>query len=106
MELSGALRVSFDNWGKQSSVYKDLFKSLRKETLVIASKFFEEAQSLKPGTYEVWWAKEHNRFIKDHKQRELLLLHEIMYNFLTEFARGTLERTIDTTAPRGRQKKA
>ena len=84
------LKVSLEKWGKNNEKYRKLYKDISKGAKSIAFKFFEESPIIKPGSYEIWWATNHNRFIKDVKQRELNLLHEILYNFLSEFARGEL----------------
>ena len=95
------LKVSFETWGKNNVKYKKLYKAITSGAKSIALKFFAEAPTIKPGSYEVWWATNHNRFIYDVPQRDLIVLHECMYNFLSEFARGELGKyeTKKTTRP-------
>ncbi len=85
------LKTALENWAKNSAEYSTLFKSLSKDVVRIAEDAFKEMPRVKPSEYDFWWAKNHNRYINHCKQRELLLLYEIMYNFLTAFARGQLE---------------
>lgn len=102
--VSLALKTSLENWAKQNTTYKDLFKTLRKEVLQVAYDAFEEMPRPAPGVYDFWWAQSHNRYIKSIKQRELLLLHEIMYNFLTAFARGQVSYASTTTTKKSKAK--
>lgn len=99
--ISNALKVSLDNWGKASPKYAGLYKTLSHDVLMIGHAALEEMTLVKPGGFEVWWAMQHNRFIRNKgiKQREVLLLHEIMYHFLTAFSRGQLadERKTNST---------
>lgn len=87
------LKLTLETWASNSKSYKDLFKTLSKEALTVTTAAFNEMGRIAPGTYDFWWAREHVRFISVVKQRELLLLHEIMYNFLTAFARGELNES-------------
>lgn len=91
--LSTALKVSLDNWAKHEPKYAALYKTLSKEVLSVAHAGLEEMRDVKPGGWESWWALNHDRFIRKPGvlQRELLLLHEIMYHFLTRLSRGTLD---------------
>jgi hypothetical protein len=97
--ISNALKISLDNWGKSSARYAPLYKTLPRDVLAIGHAGLEEMTPVKPGGWEVWWAKNHNRFIRASgvKQRDLILLHEIMYHFLTAFSRGQLnnDRNVD-----------
>lgn len=99
--IGQAVIRSFEKWGKNHSRYSKLYRSLTDEILEVAHTALPELQNprykLKPGGWEVWWAENHNRFIrrKGVRQRELLHLHELMYHFLTAFARGELERQND-----------
>ena len=104
--LASALVISLENWAKSSPKYKDLFRTLSKEILVIARDAFLEMQPAKPGVYDFWWAQNHNRYIRDFKQRELLTLHEIMYHFLTAYSRGEFLEYVNAKGKKGRQGKA
>lgn len=95
--LTNALKVSLDNWGSKHGIYAPMFNGMSKALREVAHCFLEETKLLKPSGYEVWWAREHNRFIRSKlQQRELIVLHEIMYHFLSDFARGQLAGTNDT----------
>lgn len=93
--LTNALKASLDSWGTKHKTYGTMFKGMNPAARAIAHNFLEETKAIKPGSWEVWWAREHNRFIRSGvMQRELIVLHEIMYHFLTDFSRGKLaERT-------------
>lgn len=90
---AGAYRTSLESWGRSHKKYSPIYKILPKEILEIGFKALDEMKVLKPASWEMWWAMEHNRFIRNKKvrQTELLLLHEIMYHFLTDFVYGRLE---------------
>jgi hypothetical protein len=85
------LKTALENWAKNNTQYSALFKSLSKDVLKIVDDAFKEMPRVKPGEYDYWWARNHVRYTKQCKQRELLLLYEIMYHFLTAFSRGQLE---------------
>lgn len=84
------MKISLDNFCKGHKHYGPLFKSIPKETRGIAYTALAEMPTIKPGIYDLWWATQHNRFIRDHKQRDLLVVHEVMYHFASAFARGAL----------------
>jgi hypothetical protein len=90
--LGNALGLSLDNWGRVNPKYKDLYKTLSRESLQIAQSGLNEMGDVTPMNWVTWWAKEHNRFIREKgvKQRDLILLHEIMHQFLVAFTRGEL----------------
>ncbi len=90
--LTGALKLALDTWGKKSPKYSGLYKALPRDVLEIAHKALEEMTVIKPGSWEIWWATQHMRFIGSFKQMHLMILHEIMYHFLSAFARGELTR--------------
>ena len=80
---------SFNRWASKS-VYRKLIKKLSRAALKVAYTALVEMDTIKPGTYDTWWATHHNRFIRKVTQRELILIHECMYHYLTAFARGEL----------------
>lgn len=95
--LLGVLRASFDSWGKHHSKFSGMYKSLDKNILIIGHTGLQEMEVPKPGSWEVWWALNHNRFIREKgvRQRDLITLHELMYNYLTDLSRGKLEELSD-----------
>ena len=104
--IGNALRNSLEVWAKNSRAYGALFKTLPKEVLEVALVAFNEMPKVSPSGYDLWWLMNHNRFIYKHKQRELLLLYEIMYHFLTAFARGELGEKAGGSADPGTAKSA
>ena len=102
--VSTMLRISLENWAKNSAGYSLLFKTLSKDVLNIANDAFNEMHKIAPGVYDFWWAKNHVRYINHCKQRELLLLHEIMYKFLTAFARGELNEPVTSQGRKAKVK--
>lgn len=97
--------ASFESWAKKTK-YKELYKAIPKKTLGVAKAAFSEMTSLTPMAWAMWWHKEHNRFIRlGIPQRELLMVHECLHQFLLVFCRGGLksgkeveERTEDQTS--------
>jgi len=90
--LSSVLEVSLDKWAKHSR-YKKQWEKMPDVTKSIASDAFKEMPGIDPGWWDRWWAQQHNRFIRlpEVKQVHLTNLHQIMYYFLTDFARGDLK---------------
>jgi hypothetical protein len=88
------LLASLEAWAKKSPAYRDLYKTMSKKIVHIAKDGLSELTSVTPMSWQIWWSKEHNRFIRQPgvTQRELLVLHEIMHQFLTAYARGELGR--------------
>ena len=84
------LKESFVNWGQNDPVYKNLFNQLNDEAFLIVADAFEELNDHKPGTYEFWWANEHMRYKGQISNEQMRLVHELMYIFLTKYARGSL----------------
>lgn len=104
-EYVSIVRTAFIHWAKNHKKYSRLYKKIGKEVLTVGFIALKEMYPLKPGTYEVWWAKEHNRFIrkKGVTQKELSLLNEIMYYFLTAYCRGELNNGTDTKKSKNRK---
>jgi hypothetical protein len=90
--ILGAIKISLDTWAKASPGYKSLYKNLDSSVLAVAHTAIDELTIFKPGAYEIWWAKNHMRFVKQFKQRDLLRVHEIMFNFLGDFSRQQLKK--------------
>jgi hypothetical protein len=78
--------------------YRALFEVLPVEIRRIFFEAFCEMESLKPGIYDLWWVVNHNRYIRDFKQRDLILVHEIMYFFLSNYCDGTLKKMAQANA--------
>lgn len=104
--VTNALKLALEKWAKNNPTYAALYKTLTKDALAVAYAGLEEIQAVKPGAYEMWWATQHNRFISNVKQRELILVHEIMYHFLSAFARNELQRENAVPAPTRKKAKA
>lgn len=102
--LQNALKISFDNWGKTSDKYGKLYKTLSKEALEIAFTALEEMPIPKPGVYDSWWAQAHPRWMAKIKQREMLLIHELMHNFLTDLCYGRLRQNEEPKAEKRKAK--
>lgn len=97
-KLNGKILMkSFDSWAKASKEYSVLYKTLPREVLKIPFAYFHEEKNINHMTQQLWWAREHNRFIrnKDIKQRELELLNEITVKFITAYLTGKLEKQND-----------
>lgn len=90
--LSSVLEISLDKWAKHSR-YKKQWEKMPATTKNIPGHAFKEMPGIDPAWWDRWWAQQHNRFIRlpDVKQTNLADLHQIMYYFLTDFARGDLE---------------
>jgi len=84
------LNKSFEKWGKGSISYGSLYITLSSSALEIAKNFFEESPEVSHGHYEMWWFNNNHRFVNRAKQRELLLLHEIIVKFITDYAHGRI----------------
>lgn len=80
---------SFKNWGSKDEKYRKYYKKLHIKCFDIVLACFSEINQYKPGVYELWWAQEHMRF-KGVSNENMRLLHELMYVYLTRYARGTL----------------
>ena len=80
---------SFKNWGSKDEKYKYLYKKMHEKCFDVVRSCFSEINQYKPGTYELWWAQEHMRF-KNVSDENMRVLHELMYEYLTRYSRGTL----------------
>ena len=95
LDLSGlqaALKRAFILWAKGEPRYAPLFRRITPDTLQVAFDALDEMQVAKPGYFEVWWATNHNRYVRRPgvTQRQLSLLHEVFFAFLSRLARGEL----------------
>lgn len=88
--LSRALFESFKTWGARDKVYRKLYRKLEKDTFLIVSDSIKEMTLYKPGQYSFWWDNNHMRY-QNIKNMQTRLVHELMYHFLTKFARGELK---------------
>jgi len=89
-EMPGIVKAAFREWGSRNTQYSKLFKSLPKEVLEIAADCFDEVRIYIPGSFEVWWASQHNRYIRKVKQKDITVLHELIYNFLCDLVNDRL----------------
>ena len=80
---------AFKSWGRRDVTYKSIFKKLNESTFCIITDALTEIEIAKPGMYDFWWANNHIRYndVKDEQKR---ITHELMYHFLTKYARGEL----------------
>jgi hypothetical protein len=90
--LHAAIKRSFVRWSREHPKYSEMFSRISEDTLAIAFDAIDEMTLHKPGMMEVWWATNHNRYVRRPKitQKETQLLFEIFYNYLGAFARGEL----------------
>jgi len=89
--LTSALKAALQRWCKASKVYAPRYRALSPEAIMVMHAGLEEIQVLKPGMWDWWWANHHMRFNLKVTQRELLIVHEIMYHFLTDLARDRIQ---------------
>ncbi len=87
-----ALFESFKTWGSKDPQYKKLYRKLKDESFDIITSAFDELDIYKPGQYDYWWTNQHMRWIKTVSNEQTRLVHELMYQFLTRYARGQLEK--------------
>jgi len=111
MLTTSELMQKLDSWGNDNQLYRNTYVSFEPEMLGIIKCFFIEEVTHKPGTWDIWWTKNHMRFKGHTTNLEMRKCHEVMYNFLTSLARKSLFVTtmIDEEKPvkvRLRQKKA
>ena len=88
---------SFKNWGarEKDKRLRAMYGRLEDRTFDVIKAGLSELDNAKPGTFDWWWVKNHMRFsIKGEQQR---LVHSLIYQFLTKYARGTLQDEIDST---------
>lgn len=90
--LHTALKRSFVDWSSKHPKYGALWKKINENTVQIAFDAIEEMKAHKPGYFEVWWAVNHNRYIrrKEMTQKQLILLHEVFHAYLAWLARSKL----------------
>jgi hypothetical protein len=89
--LTAAIKRSFLKW-LASSRYAQVYADLSDEVKEIIDVALSEVQPLKPGQYDLWWACNHNRWIRNPgvMQQELQRMHELLFPFLLAFSRGEL----------------
>lgn len=95
VELQGmrtAIKHSLVEWANRHPTYKPLWNRVTEDVRKIALDAIDEMDQHKPGYYEVWWATNHNRYIRrpDYSQKQLALLHEVFYAYLSAFSSGRL----------------
>lgn len=90
--LQNSLKRTFVTWAEGHPKWSLVYKKIPREVVAIAFDALAEMRSIKPGTFEVWWAENHNRYIRrvGVTQMALQRLHEVFYHFLSAFARGEL----------------
>jgi hypothetical protein len=95
--IANTMILALERWANRTK-YRALFEVLPVEIRRIFFEAFCEMESLKPGIYDLWWVVNHNRYIRDFKQRDLILVHEIMYFFLSNYCDGTLKKMAQANA--------
>jgi len=90
--LRNAIKRSLTEWASHHGVYKDMWARMAPDTRSIAFDAIDEMGAHKPGTFEVWWATHHNRYVRRPgcTQKQMSLLHEVFFAYLGAFARGEL----------------
>ena len=101
-----ALFESFKNWGSKDPALRKTYKKLGDPCFDIILSAFDELSILTPGQYDFWWAKNHMRWIRNVKQEQLRYVHELMYHFLTKYARGQLRDESSSGKNRKKRKKS
>jgi hypothetical protein len=91
--VSAAIKRSFLQWVSKSK-YAQWYADFSEDIKEIIDCAITEVQPLKPGAYDMWWACNHNRWIRKPgvKQAELQRMHEMLFPFLLAFARGSLNK--------------
>ena len=87
--LAEVVKAAFGKWAKKHPQHKDLFKKLNEPGKEIIATALTELPDYRPGVFDLWWTYEHMRFRKV-KHTEQRLAHEIIFHFLTEYARGKI----------------
>jgi len=88
--IARGLMLSFTNWASKDLKYKRVFSAIDKTPAMdIVQCGLSEIDALKPGYFDLWWAKNHMRFQKV-RQVDARKVHELMYVFLTKLARKEL----------------
>lgn len=87
VSIGKVLMKSFDTWAKGNKEYSKLYGTLPRDVLKIPYAYFHEEKVINHLTYNLWWAKEHNRFIRQEgvKQIHLTILHESVIKFITAY---------------------
>lgn len=101
--LTIALFESFKHWGSKDKIYKKTYKKLSEPCFDIILSAFDELNIHTPGQYDWWWTKEHMRWNKSVADQQKRFVHELMYIFLTKYARGELH---DATSKGKKAKRA
>jgi len=98
------LLQAFHNWGPRDKRLKATYAKVEKVAFEVVEVAFLELDDPKPGTFQWWWTRQHMRFkVKDEQMR---LVHELANEFLTKYARGTLQDDIASSKTNKRSKRA
>lgn len=107
--VSDALLASFHKWGSRHAIFKRMYKKVPESAFIIVKHGFNEMHAYTPSAFNLWWVKNHARYTKrgvtlsngrtkpqttaivirqEHKQK----LEQLVYQFLTDYVRGKLDR--------------
>lgn len=107
-ELPLVIQESFYIWGEKCKRYAPIFNTIPRDVMQIAFDAFTEIKYLVPGSFELWWATSHNRYIRKFKQKDISKVQELIYNFLIDLSSGRLNKDEAfkmEKRPRGRPRK-
>lgn len=82
---------SFHRWGSKDDKYKKTYRKVDKNAFVILEEGISEMSNLKPATFNLWWVKNHMRYIKKINQDSIRLIQELAYHFLTALYYGKID---------------
>lgn len=91
---ASVLLLRFDDWGKTHPKYRKQFIEMSAEFKGIFRDALHEMRDVKPGTFWEWWTVNHNRYIRSkwYRQKAMQDLHELAYQFLTDYHYGRLAK--------------
>lgn len=106
--MAEVMLKAFDRWGKRDKLYSKHYKQLPQIAFDIISDAFGEMNIYHPYHFDVWWLKHHMRYRGSYRQENMKILYQMVYTFLSAFARGGLngvEGEADRTTKISRKRK-
>jgi len=88
--MSRVIQQSFQNWASKDKLYSRHYKKLDAVPLQIINDGLSEIGEYRPYHWDVWWMKSHMRYYKQYKQTDMRMVYQMVYNFLSLYARGKL----------------
>lgn len=87
------LHEAFATWtkSKDNKIYFRLTKDMSKEGQQLIKDALEEIYDGRPSVFNDWWCKHHMRYIKTVSGREQRHCAELLFQFLSIYARGELQ---------------